>query len=313
MTVAPLSSPPAKQRKPTLRHRLEYGAYRLLVGVLRFLPERVALGIGEALGWFVGVVLRVRWGTVMDHIGKAFPEKDPEWHRSLARGSFRHLGRESVATFRLGGMDKSEVKARMEVVGSDAVLDAWKEGNGLIVITGHFGNWEMAGASIAVHGIPVDVIVQRQRNPLFDADLVANRSRLGMRVIERREAPKKVLRALKAGRAVGIVGDQNVRRGGIFVDFFGRPASTARGIALFALRTGCPVFQGVARRLDGYPQRYRITAERVVFSPSGDMEKDVHELTKLHTEYLERAVREAPEQYFWQHRRWKTRPPGESF
>jgi KDO2-lipid IV(A) lauroyltransferase len=129
-----------------------------------------------------------------------------------------------------------------------------------------------------------------------------------MRVIERGEAPKAILRALRAGRAAGIVTDQNARRGGIFVDFLGRPASTARGTALFALRTGAPLIVGVARRLPGFPQRYRCTFEAVEFDSTGDMERDVLKLTRAHTEYLERHVREFPEQYFWQHRRWKTRP-----
>jgi KDO2-lipid IV(A) lauroyltransferase len=129
-----------------------------------------------------------------------------------------------------------------------------------------------------------------------------------MEVIDRKEAPKKVLRALRSGKAVGIVGDQNVRRGGVFVDFFGKPASTARGTALFALRTGAPVFLGMAKRLPGSPQRYRVTFELVEFEASGDMERDVLRLTEAHTKYLEEQIRRAPEQYFWQHRRWKTRP-----
>ena len=306
----PASPPPkAAGRRPTLRHRLEYGAYRSLVGILRFLPERVALGIGESLGWFVGAVLRVRWRVVVENLSIAFPEKDTDWIRSLARASFRHLGRESVATFRLGRMDQAEVRARTELVGFDRVREAAGEGKGLIFMTGHLGNWEMGGASIAVHGIPVDVIAQRQRNPLFDADITANRERLGMRVIERGEASKRILKALRAGRAVGIVGDQNVRQGGVFVDFFGRPASTARGTALFALKFGCPLFTGAVTRLPGYPHRYRMLFHRMEFDPSGDMDRDVHSLTEALMGYLEERVRETPEQYFWQHRRWKTRPP----
>ncbi|MFH1762868.1 MAG: lysophospholipid acyltransferase family protein, partial [Gemmatimonadota bacterium] len=254
---------------------------------------------------------RIRWRTVIEHLRLAFPGQDAQWRQSVARASFRHLGREAVATFRLGRMDVAEIRERTEVVGFDAVREAAAEGRGLLVVTGHFGNWEMGGASIAAHGIPVDVIGQRQRNPLFDADLNANRNRLGMAVIERGEAPKRVLRALRAGRAVGVVGDQNVRRGGVFVDFFGRPAATARGTALFALRTGSPIFLGIASRTPGFPQRYRVTFERVEFTPSGEMEEDVRRLTEAHTRHLERHVKETPEQYFWQHRRWKTRPLGE--
>jgi len=247
----------------------------------------------------------------MEHLRQAFPEKSDAWRRRVARGSFMHLGRESVATFRLGRMTQEEIRERTEMIGFEAVREASAAGQGLIVVTGHMGNWEIGGASIAVYGVPVDVLAQRQRNPLFDSDINANRRRLGMTVIDRKAAPRRVLKSLRAGRAIGIVGDQNVRRSGVFVDFFGRPASTARGAALFATRTGCPIFVGAVFRKPGFPQRYRLIFERVDFEPTGDVDEDVTRLTAAHTRRLEEWVREAPEQYFWQHRRWKTRPPGE--
>jgi KDO2-lipid IV(A) lauroyltransferase len=208
-------------------------------------------------------------------------------------------------------MNRDVVEDRTEMIDLEELQRAWEEGKGVVVVTGHFGNWEIGGASMAARGFPVDVVVQRQRNPLFDAAITANRTRLGMTVIERKEAPRKVLRALKAGRVVGIVGDQNIRRGGVFVDFFGRPASTARGTALLAIRAGSPLVLGIARRMEGLPQRYRVSFERVEFSPSGNLDEDVASLTEAHTRHLEKKVAETPEQYFWQHRRWKTRPPGD--
>jgi Kdo2-lipid IVA lauroyltransferase/acyltransferase len=295
-------------RPATLLHRLEFLGYRLAVGGLRMAPERLALPFGEAMGWLAGALFRVRWGTVTEHLRKAFPERDDRWRSRVAKASFRHLGRESVATFRLGKMGSHEIRTRTEVVGLAALQGAAAAGKGAIVVTGHFGNWEVGGAALAARGIPLDVVAQRQRNPLFDAELNRNRARMGMTVIERREAPRRVLRSLRAGRVVAIVGDQNVRRGGVFVDFFGRPASTARGTAIFALRTGCPIFMAVVRREPGLPQRYRVSLDPVEFTPTGDMEEDAVRLTAAHTRHLEAQIRRAPEQYFWQHRRWKTRP-----
>ena len=289
---------------------MEYAAHRLVVGFLNVLPEGWALSLGGALGWIVGVIFRFRWRTVMDQLRIAFPEEDEKWRRNVARASFRHVGRQSVATFRIGRLGIAGVRERTDMFGYEAMREAWAEGKGLIVSTGHFGNWEVGGASISAHGIPCNGVVQRQRNPLFDADLAATRARLGYRAIERKSAPKEVLRVLRKGGAVGFVGDQNIRRGGVFVDFFGKPAATARGTALFALRTGSPIFVGVAKSVPGVPQRYHVTFEPVDFSPTGDMDADVLELTRLHTKLLEKRVREAPEQYFWQHRRWKTQPPG---
>lgn len=306
--MPPTSPGVSAARRPTLLHRIEYLAYRLAVGALSLAPERPALRFGEGMGWMVGVLFRVRWRTVRDHLRRAFPERDERWCSRLARASFRHLGRESVATFRLGRMGPDEIVDRTEMVGLEALQEAVAEGKGAIVVTGHFGNWEVGGASLSARGIPLDVVAQRQRNPLFDADLGRNRARMKMAVIDRGEAPRRVLRSLRNGRVVAIVGDQNLRRGGVFVEFFGRPASTARGAAIFALRTGSPIFLGIARREPGFPQRYRVTLEPVVFAATGDMEADVLRLTEAHTRHLERQVREAPEQYFWQHRRWKTRP-----
>lgn len=298
-------------RRPTLRHRVESLGYRTAVGLLRLLPEGFAYRLGEGLGWAVGVVLGVRRKTVRAHLRQAFPGESEAWRRRLARASFRHLGRESVATFLLGRMSPQDVLDRTEVVGLPALLEAVAKGKGVILISAHLGSWEIAAASLALRGIPLDGVVQRQRNPLFDADLNETRRRFGVKVIFRSEATKEVLRSLRKGRVVGLLADQNVRRGGIFVDFFGKKAATARGPAIFALRTGCPIFLGLARRVEGTPTRYRTDLVPVDFAASGDMEADVLRVTETYTRYLEQVVLEVPEQYFWQHRRWKTRPPGE--
>jgi len=285
--------------------------YRVALGLLRHLPERLALRLGEAMGWVAGVVLGVRRRTTRHHIRQAFPGESVGWRRRLARASFRHLGRESVATFLLGGMSPHEILDRTQVVGLPAFQEALESGKGAIVVSAHFGNWEVSAASLALRGVPLEAVVQRQRNPLFDAELNENRRRFGVTVIFRNEAPKQVLRSLREGRPVGILADQNVRRGGVFVDFFGKKAATARGPAVFALRTGCPIFLGFARRVKGYPNRYRGELIPVDFTPSGDVESDVLRLTEAYTRDLEVEIRRTPEQYFWQHRRWKTRPAEE--
>ncbi|MGD2124156.1 MAG: hypothetical protein PVJ76_20570, partial [Gemmatimonadota bacterium] len=103
------------QRSPKLRHWIEYAGYRLVAGILSLLPEGVALGVGGALGWAAGVLVRIRWRTVMEHLRQAFPDKDEGWRRRVARASFRHVGRQFVATFRLGRMGSAEVRERTDV------------------------------------------------------------------------------------------------------------------------------------------------------------------------------------------------------
>jgi KDO2-lipid IV(A) lauroyltransferase len=299
-------------RRPSLKHRIEYGAFSLLRGVVRLLPEAMALGLGEALGWVVGVVARIRRGVVDDNLRRAFPEKDDRWRAQVARGSYRHLGREAVAMFRLGGHTRDWVLGATEVEGLEPLLDAVAEGRGGIVVTGHLGSWEMGGAAIAVRGAPVDAVALVQGNPLFDRDLVVTRQRLGMEVIRRGDASKAVLKSLRRSRVPALVADQNARHAPLFVDFFGAPAATFRGPALFALRTGAPLFVGICTRASRHPQRYRVVLREVAIERSGDLEADVLRLTQAHVDVLEEWVTRFPEQYFWQHKRWKTRPPAET-
>ena len=164
---------------------------------------------------------------------------------------------------------------------------------------------------MAARGLPVDAVAKGMANRRFGEALHATRRRLGVGVLDMAVASREGLRSLRGGRIVAMVADQNAREQGVFVPFFGAPAATFRGPALFALRAGAPIFIGVCIREPGWPQRYRAWTERIDFTPSGDLDADVMRLTEAHTAALEKAVRQAPEQYFWQHKRWKTRPPQE--
>ncbi|MBW3533726.1 MAG: lysophospholipid acyltransferase family protein [Gemmatimonadetes bacterium] len=296
-------------RSATLRHRLEYAGFRTLLLVLRALPERVALALGSGLGWLAGGALRMRRDVVDANLALAFPDRDERWRGRVAAESYRHLGREGVMAFRLGRAPARVVLERTDVDGLEALRDAVASGRGAVVVTGHLGNWEVGGAAVSVRGVAIDAVAFRQANPLFDDDLVRNRSRLGMRVVRKGDAPQAVLRALREGRVPALVADQDARRGGVFVDFMGVPAATARGPAVFALRAGADLFLGVALAREGRPRRYHVRLEPVRVERTGDVEEDVRRLTAAHTAALEAWVRRAPEQYFWQHRRWRTRPP----
>ena len=299
---------PAVQRPPTLRNRIEFWIFRALSWIVVVLPERAALGLCSALGWVAGVVLRVRRSDTDQHLLIAFPERDSAWRRGAARGSYMHLGREAAMTLRFARMRPEEIVRRTDVVGLDALRAAAAEGSGALVISGHLGNWEVAAAAVAARGVPMDVAAHLQKNPLFYRHMVELRDRLGLTVIAKNEAFHLVPRALAAGRVVALVADQNMRRRGVFVDFFGRAAATAKGPALFALRTGAPVFLGVAVREEGYPSRYRVVIEPVPVIEEAPGADAIRDLTQRHVSRLEAHIREVPNQYFWQHRRWKTRP-----
>jgi KDO2-lipid IV(A) lauroyltransferase len=293
-----------------LAHRLEYVGFRVAIGLLRLLPERWALGVGAALGWLAGTVLRIRRSVTDANLARAFPDRDRAWRDRVARASYASIGREGVATFLFGGESAERVRWRTpDPEGAAALFDAAARGRGAILVTGHLGNWELAGAAAAARGAPLDAVVVRQANRLFDEALTRNRANLGIRIIRKSEAPRELLRSLRAGRVPGLLADQDARRAGVFVDFLGVPASTPRGPALFAIKAEVPLFLGTCVPLPGQPGRYRCEVEEIRAERTGDLDEDVVRLTAAHVAALAARVRRFPEHYFWQHRRWRTAPP----
>jgi len=290
-------------------HWVEYALFTAVRWKLCFLPESLALWWGGAFGWFVGRILGVRGEVVRKNLEIAFPGESREWRDQVAVASYTHLGREAVAVLRMAWMTPQEVIDRTTVDGLEAFQDAMAEGKGVILATGHLGSWEVGAACLAARGVPVDGVTKGMSNDRFGRELTAIRERLGYRVVDVADGPNQIAGSLNKGRMVALLGDQNVRKGGVFVPFFGKPAATARGVALFALRTGAPVFLGVAVHEPGCPHGYRGILERIPVESTGDLEEDVRRITAAHTAALERLVRQYPEQYFWQHRRWDTRPP----
>ncbi|HYW09232.1 MAG TPA: lysophospholipid acyltransferase family protein [Longimicrobium sp.] len=302
---------PTEIPRHTAAHRAEYALARTLETAVATLPESAADAVGRSVGRIVHG-LGIRRSTVEGNLRLAYPSASDEWIAATTLAAYEHLGREAAAILRLSKLDHSAVIARTDVARDWGKLDeALAEKRGVLLVTGHYGNWEIAAAAVAARGVPIAAIVRRQGNRLVDARLDGLRRRLGVETITQREAPSRVPRLLRKGGVVGIVGDQDARRSGVFVPFFGRPASTHRGPALFALRLGAPVLASVARRLPGTPGRYRVAGERVETPRTGDLEADVRTLTAALAARLEAEIREAPEQYFWFHRRWKTVAPSE--
>ena len=301
--------PPARRR---LRHVAEYAFLRAFAGLCAFAPEVLADWAGAALGWVVARVGRPRWKVVSEHLRLAFPDRDEGWRRRVGRRCYVHFGREAVAMFRLAGMDAAAVRKRARVVGIERLEAAAREGRGVVIVSAHLGNWEIGGAAVAAWGCPMDIVVARQRNERFDRHLTRARRRLGVGIIPRGEARRGVLRALAEGRGVGIMGDQDARRAGVFATFFGRPASTARGPAVLAMRSGAEVITLFAMREPGWRPRYTVYLEPLAAEVpargggAAAREKAVLALTQAFTSRIEERVRRHPGQYLWMHRRWKT-------
>ncbi|HET9425718.1 MAG TPA: lysophospholipid acyltransferase family protein [Gemmatimonadaceae bacterium] len=290
-------------------HRAEYAALRAASGALRGLGVRGASGFGARIGGLGFAPLRIRRAVAEEQIAKAFPELPPSEVERIARESYRNLGRTAMETMLLSSRSKEEVVDLFaEVEGWDVVEDRLARGNGLILASGHVGNWELGGAYLAARGLPISAVARHMANPLVDRYLTRTRERLGLNVIHDEQAVRRVPRAIREGGAVAFLVDQAaVGLASTWVPFFGRLAKTPRGPAVFALRLDAPiVFAGVSRRPDG---RFRFSFEAVDVPRTGVLDTDVDAIVAAYTNVLETHVRKFPEQYLWQHRRWKHLPP----
>ena len=281
---------------------------RAVIGALDLLSWKRAAALGERIGALGYRPLGVRRDVVERQIAAAFPGLGEAEVLRIARESYAHLGRTTIETALLGTLGSAAVLDLFEGADNWACVErALSAGKGLIVVTGHLGNWELGGAYLAARGVGLDVVVRNQENPLFDDYINRTRERLGMTVVRDSEAVRRTPRSLKAGRAIAFLSDQGVLGlASTFVPFFGRPAKTPRGPAVFALRLKGPVVFGTALRQPS--GRYRISFEPVTVVDTGHRERDVDAVVAEYTKTLERWVRKAPEQYFWHHRRWKRQP-----
>jgi Kdo2-lipid IVA lauroyltransferase/acyltransferase len=296
--------------KVTLTHRAEYAAVRGAVAALRGLGLSLAGAVGARIGKLGYRPLGIRRAVVERHVAAAFPELDRKQVARLAMAAYAHLGRTTIETALLPSYESGRVLELFEEVhGWSIVEENLARGKGLIVATGHLGNWELGGAYVAARGLPLDAIARHMGNPLFDRYLTQTRERIGMNIIHDEDAVRRVPRSLRSGHVVAFLMDQGVLGlASTWVPFFGRLAKTPRGPAVFALRLGSPMVFGAVIRLPN--GKYRLTFEPIDTTPTGDLEADVERIVTEYTAVLERWVRQAPEQYFWHHRRWKHQRPG---
>lgn len=282
-------------------HQIEY---LLLVGfgaALRLLPRHIRSAIGACLGhiiYFIGIRKSVTYANLL----AAYPSLPPRGIQKTLRKIYAHFGRVAAGFVGLPRLSRNDLGKWVFVEGFDVLDAVLKQKKGGIVVSGHIGNWEIMGCIAARCGYPVSFVVAAQSNPLVERLIDRYRGEAGVEIIKRRDAVRGVLSALKRNRLVAIMIDQDAHNDGVFVPFFGRPASTPRGPAVFHQRTGSPLLFAHSVRLPG--ERYRIRFEPI----SSDQSQDPDALTAQMTRMLENTIRETPEQWFWMHRRWKSAP-----
>ena len=305
------TAPMHAARRSLFRHRLEYIVARVVLGVLGWLPLRLARLICEGLAvasyWLWPRLRRVG----LFNLSLAYPRWSSQQRRRVLFANFRSLGRMLADFASFPRWNRSNIERLIIYEGFEHYVQARKKGRGVLFLTAHFGNWELSSFAHGLYGHPLNFIVREMDNSLLDALVNGYRCLSGGRAIYKHESARETMRALHRGQAVGILMDQNMLPGeGVFVDFFGRPACTTTGPARIARKTGAAIVLGLVI-WDADLSKYRLRFDPVEWMKRQDPEEEIIANTANFTRLIEEYVRRYPDQWLWVHRRWKTRPAEE--
>ncbi len=280
-----------------------------LLGLARWLPRRWLLALGAATGELAYRFDRKHTRVALTNLKSAFGDAlSPSDRRRIARACWRHYGRITADAAAFHRLRPEDIGTRIRYEGLEELRAAHAEGKGVLLISGHFGHWELTAYMQGFLGCPLLMITKPMDNPRVEAMLAGLRSGSGNEIVPKGDAVRASLRALSRGIGVAVMIDQDARGSGIFVPFFGRPASAIPTVGTMHLRTGAAVVFTCS-----YPEAgggWRIVYERLKFPGlTGERERDVLRITRETTALLEARIRERPELWLWMHRRWKTPPP----
>ncbi len=304
----------AHQASAKIKYRFNYVAARVLGWKLRILPRRARLAVGRFAGGMLFALDAKHRGITLDNLELAFGStKTAEEKRAIGRGAYRHFGAMLFELLSIGKPSWQRLERMVEFEGVDNFLEARRAGRGVILVSAHFGNWEVHAVCHGYRLGPITVVARPLDNPYYNGWLETIRKVSGNGVLYKKRALPRLMRLLKDRETVAILIDQNVPPGdGVFIDYFGQPAATTPVASMLAVKTGAvlvPVF--TLPLADG---RYRCIYEKPLdrsMYPGLDRRQMVQNLTQSCARTLEGYVRRNPEFWLWQHRRWKTRPAGE--
>ena len=301
------------KKRNDLIDRLQYLGLRLAAFAMHCWPVDLNLAIARALGDCVYTIDKKHRDRALHNLRRGFPDLSETQIQKLARRSMQNLFMffvEILFTTRLIRIDTWS--KYVELHNFREVLDMLlRKHHALIMLTGHYGNFEISNYVLGTLGFQTAAIGRPLDNRYVDEYLMGVRERQGSKIIAKKGMTDEVTGILDAKGVVGFVADQNAGSKGIFVDFFGRKASTYKSIGLLAMQYDIPIVIGYARRL-GDRFRFRVATQEIIYPGDWKSQDDpLRYITQRYTRAIEDFVREDPGQYWWVHRRWKTRPKGE--
>lgn len=309
-----MSDAETPDKKPLKFRIVQILAKTVLVFVyllIRFLPLRLHKPIADLIGFALDRFIPRSHRLVVTHLEMAYGSRlSPAEIQNIALRSSQHMVMNIFEFIRFPAMNSEKILSKVTFEGEENITEALARNKGVIVLSAHFGNWEMLGAALVARGYPLTVVRRDQNDGLFNDVIQKQRDRKGIKTVPR-DKPlfKHLVYLLKNNELVALIADQNAGPDGLFVDFFGRSTSTFKGPGLFATITGAPIIPIFMVR-DGYMKHRVVFKPAVACRPSGDTGKDIAAITQECTKVIEDIIREHPEQWLWQHKRWKTNPPG---
>ena len=303
-------------KKSKLQIRLEYTIARLLLGGLGLMPRGLALLVS-------GTIAKIGYHALGDlrrigiqNLALAFPEMPDADRRRILKGTFENLGRVlgEVSQFHKATRERLSAIIDFDLDEESRELYARQkiEGRGVLITTGHFGNWELLVTGFAVLHEPIAYLARPLDNPLIEELTVKIRSRFGNQPINKTNSAMLAIKILREGGILGMLADVNAHpKEGVFVPFFGVPACTTSGAAMIAIRSNAWIYPMFCV-WDKTTRKYKMVHGHLIEpAQTGDRKRDIVTTTAEFTAEIERVIRQYPEQWMWIHRRWKTRPPGE--
>lgn len=279
--------------------------------ILRNISRKASTVFAHFLGDFVYYVVHYRTRVVLKNLSLVFPEKRPEEIKTIARKVYRNQGENIIEVLRIPKIKTAGDASRIMEVDSAAILSKTLVRNkGAVVVSAHFGNWELLGLCTGLLVHPHTIVVKPLRNQLLDREINRLRTMRGNRVLYDRTALRDGLTILRNGGILTLLGDQSGSGDGFYSDFMGRSVPVFLGPAYFALKTGVPLFAVLCHRNgDG---RYSVDIEEIDTAGFGSSRAEVEEITRRYIRILEKFIYRYPEEWLWLHNRWKRSLPVES-